>query len=394
MDTMSNSGNNQNQFSGGRRLALGLGVAGLAICLGLGLSQREAAMEAYLLAYLYWTAVALGCFSLLLLQYVSGGRWGLAIRRFLEAGASTLPLMAVLFIPILMQLKALYPWADPEVVAHDELIQMKVAYLNPTAFAIRTAVYFAVWIIISRLVIRWSRKLDAGDDPAIEARTRRLSAPALVIYSLTVTFAAFDWGMSLEPHWFSTIYGVIYAAGGALAALTLSTVVLSRVGPKGPHAAFMKPETIGDLGNLMLAFTMFWTYVSLSQFLIIWSGHLPEETPWYYVRLHGGWQWVGLGLLGMQFGLPFLLLLSRDRKRNLNRLAGVAIFILVMRYIDLYWLIVPAFTDTLRLRVLDVVAMAGIGGIWFAVYLRSLASAPLLPVRLTRDATGGGDHHG
>lgn len=393
MDTMSNSVDNPNTFGGGSRLALGLGVAGLVLSAVFGLRARPAMMEAYLLAYLYWLAIALGSFSLLLLQYVTGGRWGLAIRRLLEAATSTIPLLALLFVPIYLFRQDIYLWADPEVMAHDHILQLKAAYLNGTSFAIRAAVYFITWIVSSRLVIGWSRRLDREDSPALTARLRRFSAPALVVYSLTVTFAAFDWGMSLEPHWFSTMYGVIYATGGALAAMALAIVVLARIANRGPHATFLKPETVGDLGNLTLAFTMFWTYVSLSQFLIIWSGHLPEETPWYFVRLHGGWQWVGLGLLGMQFGLPFLLLLSRERKRDLRRLALVAIYLLIMRYIDLFWLIVPAFSDTVRLRVFDLCAMGGLGGIWFWAYLRALAAAPLLPARLAAES-GGGDHHG
>lgn len=391
---MTNTPEILNVLKRARPTALAIGAIGLAACVAFGLRSRETAMQAYLLAYLYWLAIALGSLSLLMLQYVTGGRWGLTIRRLLEAAAGTLPLMLVLFFPILLHLRTLFPWADPAVAATDELIQKKLAYLNPTGFAVRALVYFAIWIVISRLLILWSRRQDHSDDPALARRLRRLSAPGLVLYSLSITFASFDWAMSLEPHWFSTIYGVLYGAGAAVAAMTFAIVVLSRLAPRGPHASFLKPETVGDLGNLTLAFTMFWTYISLSQFLIIWSGHLPEETPWYYVRMHGGWGVVGAGLFILNFALPFLFLLSRATKRNLNKMGRLAFYILIVRFMDLLWIVAPAFSpDAFRLGLAELAAMAGIGGVWVLVYLRGLAAAPILPARLA-GADMEGNHHG
>lgn len=394
MGNMSNIGHDQTLFRGGRRSAIILGVVGLAVCAAMCGGAREAVMQGYLLAYLYWAAVALGSLSLLLLQFVSGGRWGITIRRLLEAGASTIPVLAVLFIPIALQLQVLYPWARPE-AATDQLLQLKAAYLNPTAFVIRTAICFVIWTVISRRVIHLSRMQDTDGSPAAASRLSKLSAPSLVIYALSVTFAAVDWGMSLEPQWFSTIYGVIYAIGAALAALSFAVVVLSRLANRAPFDTFMRPETSGDFGNLSLAFTMFWTYVSLSQFLIIWAGHLPEERPWYWVRLHGGWEWVGIALAILQFAVPFLLLLSQARKRTLRRLACVSLWILCMRFVDLTWLVAPAFSpDTVHLSWLTLPAMAGIGGVWVFFYLRHLASAPLLPVKVAEaDAHARGHGH-
>lgn len=390
---MNNPETDRPDFARAQRFALVAAAAGLGVC-ALFLRDRTAVMQAYLLAFLYWMALTLGSLSLLLLQYVSGGRWGLTIRRFLEAAARMLPLMAVLFIPIVLQRARLYPWAMPEAAA-DHLIQLKVAYLNGTAWTVRAAVYFIVWIAITTAVVRLSRRQDETDTPEIAGKLRSISAPSLVAYALTVSFAAFDWGMSLEPHWFSTIYGVLYAAGGALGAISLATVVLSRVGNRAPFATFLKGETVGDLGNLTLAFTMFWTYISLSQMLIIWSGHLPEETPWYFSRFKHGWQYICMLLFGLQFALTFLLLLFRDRKRNLKRLWRVSLFVLVMRSVDLFWIIVPAFSpEHLRVRVVDVAALVGLGGVWFWFYLRALASAPLLPVRLVEAEAKGGAHHG
>ncbi|MDA0577375.1 MAG: hypothetical protein O3B24_04685 [Verrucomicrobia bacterium] len=398
MAIMSDTVDNHQVFAGARRIAALVAVVGFAIwgftAMGAG-QARTNAMQGYLLGYLYWVVLTLGSLSLLLLQHIISARWGLMIRRLLEAAAKMLPLMAILFIPIWLSRGALYPWANPEIVAHDAIIQLKVAYLNDTGFTMRTIAYFIIWIIIARRVTSLSRQHDASTDPAIVAKLNRAAAPSLVVYALTVTFASFDWGMSLEPHWFSTIYGVIFAAGGALAAMSLAIVVLSRLVHREPFASFVKPETVGDLGNLSLAITMFWTYVSLSQFLIVWAGHLPEETPWYFVRMHNGWEINGFALLGLQFGLTFLLLIIRDRKRNIQRLQRVALWILAMRFLDLLWLIVPAFSDKLRVQVSDVAALAGIGGVWFWFYLRALASAPLIPVALRRaELAAGGDHHG
>jgi hypothetical protein len=385
---------NGNDLRVAERVAPVVGVIGLAVCVAAGFASRTAAMQSYLIAYLFWIALSLGSLSLLLLQHTVRGRWGIAIRRLLEAAASTLPLMALLFLPILLFKSQLYPWAGPEAAA-DELIAKKAAYLNGTAFIVRAVVYFVLWIAATRRLVSLSRRQDVADDPRTAASLRRLAAPSLVLYALTVTFAAFDWGMSLEPHWFSTVYGVLYATGAAFGALALAIVVLSRIADREPHAAFLRPETVGDLGNLALTLTMFWAYIAVSQFIIIWSGNLPEETPWYWTRMHNGWGVLGVALFVLQFGLPFLLLLSRATKRNIRKLAAVAVFILIMRFVDILWLVAPAFDpELLRVTALDLAALAGIGGIWVAWYLRLLRAAPLLPVALVRaEALAEDGHH-
>lgn len=361
------------------RGAMGLGLAALALTLAGAFFSGPQFYRSYLFAYLFWAGMALGCLALLMLQYLTGGGWGLAIRRILEAGTRTLPLVAVLFVPVALGMKALYVWAQPEAVAADELLQHKAAYLNAPFFLARAGFYFAVWLGLAWLLHRGSLAEERGEAGAMR-RLRVLSAPGLIAYGLTATFASVDWVMSLEPHWFSTIYGVLFIVGQALAALALAVVVLQRLSGQPPLKEVVTRGHFHDLGNLLFAFVMLWAYVSFSQFLIIWSGNLPEETPWYLHRLGHGWQWISLALVVFHFAVPFLLLLSRRTKRAAATLAMVAIGLLLMRAVDLFWLVMPNFYgDSLRVHWLDVTALAGIGGVWVAMFARQLGRLPLIP---------------
>jgi len=391
---MSESGN-KDILAGGRRVALVVGVAGLAICAWSALTDTATFFQAYLLAFAYVAAVTLGSLSILLIQHTVTGRWGLAIRRHLEAATRLLPLIAVLFIPVVLGLHHLYGWADPAVVAGSAVLQRKVAYLNVPGFIGRAVLYFAVWLTLAYILNRWSRRQDTITDVNLPIRFRQLAAPGLVAYALTVTFASFDWLMSLEPEWYSTMFGVQFFAGGALAAMSVTILVLSRTAKQGPLAAILKPETIGDLGNLTLAFTLFWTYVTFSQFLIIWSGNLPEEVPWYWDRVNGGWQYVGISLGLLQFIVPFLCLLPRSNRRDLRRLARLAAFILVMRFADLLWIVGPTFSPGLfRFPLVNVGAMAMLGGLWFWLYAGQLGRLPLLPLKDARLTAKEDSRHG
>lgn len=310
-----------------------------------------------------------------------GGGWGFSIQRMLESGTRTLPLMIVLLLPLAFGVKELYLWAQPEVMAQDKLLQHKVPYLNISFFAIRTAVYFAIWGIFIFWLNRWSKRQDENGDAALSTKLRHLSGPALVIYVLTLTFASVDWVMSLDPHWFSTIYGVLFVVGNGL--LTLAFVIVAAVllAQHKPLSEVMEAKHFHDLGNLMFAFVLLWAYVSFSQFLIIWSGNLPEEIPWYLHRMHGGWQWLALALLLFHFALPFVFLLSRKAKRRVEVLRKVALWMIAMRFIDLFWLIAPSFhAERLTVHWLDIVAPAGIGGLWLAYFVWQLKDRALLPL--------------
>jgi hypothetical protein len=336
-------------------------------------------LGAYLVAYLFFVGAALGCLAILMLQYLTGGAWGAAVRRPLEAGARTLPWMAILFVPIALGLPILYEWARPAAAA-DALLAHKHAYLNTPFFIARAIAYFASWTAIVHWLVRWSREQDQRPDPAIADRLEQLSRGGLVVLGLTMTFASIDWAMSLEPHWYSTIYGVLFMGGNVLTAFAVVIAVAAALAVDPPVATVIGPDQFHDLGKLLLAFVMLWAYFSLSQFLIVWAGNLPEEIPWYLRRLAGGWQWLALALVLLHFALPFVILLSRDLKRNPRRLGRVALGLLVVRWVDMYWLVAPAFDrGGPWFGWCELAALVAVGGFWFALFVRGLAGAPLLP---------------
>jgi hypothetical protein len=335
--------------------------------------------RSYLVAYLLVLSLPLGSMAIMMVHHLTGGRWGLVIRRLCESGMATMPLAVVLFLPLVLGFHWLYPWTDPEYLEHHPLVAKKTAYLNEQAFFIRAAGYFAVWLLLSFMLTRRSDSPEPSVQRALTRRLRQVSGPGLVLYILTISFAAIDWGMSLEPEWFSSIYGAIYLVGQVLAALALMTITLILLSPYPPLRDVARPGDLNDLGNLLLAFVMLWAYVSFSQFLLIWSANLPEETPYYLSRAHGPWQGMALGLVLCHFALPFLLLLSRNNKRNRQTLLAIAAGTLLMRWVDVYWLIMPAFEPrALAFHLLDLLAPVAVGGWWLAAFAWQLRRRPLL----------------
>lgn len=364
-----------------QRPALYAGGAALALCAVGGFFQPDQFFRSYLFAFLFWAGVALGCMAVAMLHHVTGGAWGLAIRRPLESGMRTLPLVAILFLPIALGVGRIYEWAHPEAVAADPILEHKSLYLNVPFFLGRAAVYFGAWLVLAYFLNRWSLEQDATGDRSIARRLQLLSSAGLVLYGLTVTFASIDWAMSLEPHWFSTMYGVLFIAGQGLSAFAFIVVVLVLIAGRSPLAQFVEAKHYHDLGKLMLAFVMFWAYVSFSQYLIIWAGNLPEEIPWYLRRIQGGWGWVGAALVLLHFALPFFMLLPASANRNPRILLGVAGLILFMRLVDVFWLTRPAFAhDGFHVHWMDLLAPVGVGGLWLAAFLWQLGKRPLLPV--------------
>lgn len=350
-----------------QRPGLVIGLVGLAVSLAGAFIDPEQFWRSYLLAYLFWLEISLGCLAVLMLHHLVGGRWGLAIRRLLEAGAMTLPLLALLFVPLLFGLQTLYIWTNPEALSHSELLQHKSAYLNIPFFLSRTVIYFIVWLGIAYLLNRWSLEQKRTGEPGLSARMRRLSGLGMVLYVVTATFAAYDWMMSLEPEWSSSIYGLLFIVGQVLAAFALAIVGLRFVSKDQPAAAAgaVPPWTthFNDLGNFTLGLVMIWAYITFSQFLIIWSANISEEAVWYYQRSQGGWLWVGVFLVLFHFVLPFLLLLSRRAKRRARLLSALAMGLLFMRLVDLYWLIAPAFYPVeARVHWLDLTILVAMGG--------------------------------
>jgi len=365
-----------------QRIAIGVAGAALLVCAIAGLANPTQLLRSYLVAFIFWMGATLGCMALLMIQHITGGAWGIAIRRLLEAGARTVPVMALLFVPIALGLGHLYEWAQPEHVAHDTLLQQKALYLNVPFFLARAAFYFLTWALLARALSRWSLRQDESFDPTPAARLELISRGGLVLLALTMSFAAVDWAMSLEPHWFSTIYGVIYMGGSALTAFAVVIPIAALLMQHAPLKGLVTPDQLSDLGKLMLAFVMLWAYFNFSQFLIMWSGNLPEEITWYLARLHGGWQWVALLIVLAHFALPFALLLSRRLKRDPQALAGVALVLVVMRYIDVHWLVTPAWEPGhVSIHLLDIAAALALGGLWLWLFVRQLEAHPLLPLR-------------
>ncbi len=363
------------------RGALVAGAVGLALGLVGLIIDREQFFRAYLIAYLFFFGIALGCLAILMVQYVTGGAWGAVVRRVLESATRTLPLLALLFLPLALGLPYLYEWARPEAVAQDALLQHKHVYLNVPFFLARTAFYFAVWIAVARYLNKWSLAQDEVADPLIARRLEMMSRGGLLLYGFTMTFAAVDWAMSLEPHWFSTIYGIIFMGAQGLSTFAFVIPVAALIADRPPFSRVITADQFHDLGKLLLAFVMLWAYFALSQFLIMWSGNLPEEIPWYIHRMRGGWQYVGIFVIIFHFVLPFIVLLSRDVKRHPRALATVASVLIVIRFVDLFWFVRPSMEPAgLSVHWLDVVVPIGIGGIWLWFFIRQLKDRPLVPL--------------
>jgi hypothetical protein len=374
------------------------GAGGMACVIGAMLDV-ESFLQAYLFGYLCVLGVALGSLGIWMIHNLTGGRWGLLIRRILEAATRTLPLLAILFVPIALGMPEIYRWVEGGAAQPD--------YLNVPFFLVRSGIYFALWIILAALLNRWSAPPDetasqprgesfspAGDprgsqslaprldwaEPQFDRRAERLSGPGLVVLGLSVTFAAIDWVMSLEAPWPSTIFGALVATGQLLPAMGFAIAMATWLAPRAGHAELAVADVWNDLGNLLLAFVMLWTYMAFSQWLLIWSGNLPEEIVWYVKRAAGGWEWPAVALAAFYFALPFVLLLSRDIKRDPARLRVVAIAVVVMSVVDQYWLIAPAFApQRFTVHWLDVAALVAIGGVWFGFFMYQLLARPLTP---------------
>jgi hypothetical protein len=366
-----------------RRPALLVGGVGVLLMVVGAFLDPGQFFRSYLLAFLFLVNIPIGCLSITMIHHLTGGYWGLAIRRLLEAGTRTLPWAALAFVPLAFGLPHVFPWAGPE-AAQDHLIQEKSLYLNPPFFLARAAFYFLVWVGLARALNRASLALDGGADyRRTSRRLRALSGAGLVLMGLTITFSSVDWAMSLDPHWMSTIYGILFMVGQALSAMALAVVILAFAGRDTPLEPLLRgTPALHDLGKLLFAFVMLWAYVTYSQFLIIWSGNLPEEVPWYLHRLHGGWQGLALMLVVLHFALPFLLLLSRNLKKDPRRLGAVAAGLLFLRLVDVYWLVGPELHRGAGLTVhwLDLTALVGLGGLWLFAFTRELSDRPLLPV--------------
>jgi len=363
-----------------QRGALIAGVLGAVVCVAGGMINARQFFISYLFSYLFWLGIAAGSFEILMMHHLSGGRWGFLIRRPLEAATATLPLLAALFVPLLFGLGVLYEWAQPAAVAASAVLRHKHVYLNGPAFIGRMLFYFAVWIIIGSLLNRWSSQQDTTADPRPTVRARKLSGPGVLIYPVLATFACIDWVMSLEPDWYSTMFAVIILIGQVLSALTFMICLLALLRRFEPFSGIVTPADFHNLGNLVLAFVIFWTYVSFGQFLIIWSGDLPREIGWYLHRIAGSWKVVVWLLFLFHFFIPFAFLLFRSMKRRAEGLLVIAATVFLVDVIAVFWLVQPSFFKAgVHVHWLDLAALLGVGGIWIADFLFELKRRPALP---------------
>ncbi len=363
-----------------RRFLIVGAVAAIVSIVGALLNLTQF-LQSYLMAFMFCLGVTLGCMALGMVHQLSGGAWGVVLRRPIGAASRVLPLLTVLFLPIVFGMHRLYIWTHADVVAHDEALLHKQLYLNTPFWIVRAIAYFAVWNALSFFLNRWSLEQDRTGDPAIAARMQRMSAGGLVAYGITITFASFDWLMSLEPHWFSTIYGALIMGGQGLSALAFLIVVIVWLSRRPPLEGIIVTDHLHDVANLMLAFVMLWAYFSFSQYLIIWAGNLPAEIAWYQHRLDGSWRFIGLGLMLFHFAVPFVLLLSRVVKRTAAILVRVAVGVLIIRIVDLFWLIAPEFHWTgVAVSWMDVVLPIALFGLWLAAFVWQLRGRAILPL--------------
>jgi hypothetical protein len=357
------------------------GVIAAVLCAVAAFFRPDQFFAAYLIAFLLCWTISMGCLAISLLHHLTGGGWGIPIRRTLEAASSTLPLLALMVIPILFNLPRLYIWARPEVLEVDAILRQKLPYLNPLFFQLRAVFYFAVWIVLNAFV-NWAESTVTRKNESERRQTlAKLGAAGIVLWGLTVTFAAIDWSMSLDPHWISQVYGVLFMSGQAVSGMAFVIVVVINLRRDSRVASLLTISRLHDVGNFLMAFTLFWTYITLTQFLVIWSGNLPEETPWYLIRSTGGWQYVITAIICLHFVLPFLILLCRSTKRNPYRLQAVACLLLAMRVVDLYWLVQPAFSPgVFAFNWMLFLTIPAVGGIWLAVFIRNLTFRLALPI--------------
>ncbi|HZR20511.1 MAG TPA: hypothetical protein VFE51_24730 [Verrucomicrobiae bacterium] len=360
-------------------LCLLVGLVALAVTFIGAFVNRTQFFFSYLYGYLFWLGLSLGCFVVTMIHQLAGGRWGYPTRRFLEAGFLVLPLMLLLLIPIFFGLSDLYPWARPAEVAAEKVLRERHAYQNGWGYTVRSVAFMLLWIWMAWCLRKWSLQQDQTDDAAPTRKARALSAPGLVVYCLLGTVIYIDWVMSLETRWYSTIFAVIIIIGQILVAYAFSVILLALFARHEPFAAILSKTHFHHLGNLLLAFVMFWTYVSFGQLLIVYSGDLPPELKWYLHRIAGNWRWVVGALALFHFFLPFYLLLFRTMKRRIAPLAILASLLFVMHIVQTYWLVMPALHhDQVSLSWMDFSTPIGIGGLWLAFFLSRLRAAPLI----------------
>ncbi|HID38061.1 MAG TPA: hypothetical protein EYP36_00905 [Calditrichaeota bacterium] len=360
---------------------LGAGIIALLISVAGYFFDSQQFFASYLVAYLFWVSITLGALFFVMLFHLTGTAWGIVLRRIIEAVMMTIPLMAIMFIPIILGMHDLYHWSHADAVAADPILQKKAGYLNVTFFVIRSAVYFGLWYLIARKLYKTSLAMD--ENPSVEQvkKLRKISAPGMIVFALTISFAAFDWLMSLDPHWYSTIFGLYYFSGALLGALGIFLLIALHLRAKGILVEEIKVDHYHDLAKFLFGFTIFWGYMAFSQYLLIWYANIPEETIFYHERWVGTWKILALTQVFGNFLIPFVGLLTRNMKRNLPYLKKMTIWILLMHWFDLYWVAMPNFHHHgIALSWMDLTLFVGMGGLFMWFVWRTLAAHAVIPI--------------
>lgn len=361
--------------------ALIIGLAGLIATLAGYFIDHSQFFFSYLTAYTFWMTMTLGALFFTMLHHLTGADWSIVLRRILETVMMTLPVMAILFIPILLGLHDLYHWSNEDVLATDPTLQKKSAYLNPVFFTVRVVIYFTIWFLLARGLYKTSLAQDAGYQPEQTIKMRKISAPGMILFALTITFASFDWLMSLDAHWYSTIFGVYIFGGSLLSILTFMVLFGNMLRKKGILADIITIEHYHDLGKFLFTFVIFWGYIGFSQYFLIWYANIPEETIWYLHRWEGSWKIITMVIVFGHFLIPFIALMPRFVKRDLGALSFFAFWILIMHWIDIFWLIMPNLHHHgTHFSWMDLTATLGIGGIFFWYFLHKYYNHALVPI--------------
>lgn len=383
-----------------RLQSVGVGAAAIGLVALLAsyfLAGPETFFHAYIFGYYFVMALPLGSLAALMIHHLMGGGWGVIVRRMLEAGALTIPIFGLLSIPIILVMfdgtaralglsHSIYEWANPVLITpgspeFDPIIAHKVPWLSPIWVTARLVIFFVIWSGLAWLLRSSSLEQERNPSKALKDRMAQISGFGIALFVVTATFFSFDISMSLDPHWFSTIYGAHYIVNSALLTLCFSILILRLVHRSPQMQEVVPTKHIHDLGKLIFAFTVLWTYMSFGQFVIIWAGDIAEFTPWYVARINGGWLYPVLFLMGFQFFFPFFILIFRNNKRNLPLLTAMAGWIIFMRFVDMAWVHLPYSNETLIGAIMNwsnFVAPLGLVGIFIALFAMNVQQVPLV----------------
>ncbi len=364
-------------------ISLVIGLVGLAATFGLGMNEGDGLKHfgfTYLTNYAFFLSISLGALFFIAIMYLTRASWNVVIRRLAEVTAAVMPLMAVLAIPVIIFAGKIYGWADPEVAGLPAMTH-KAQYLSQSWFTIRWVIYFAIWSGYALFFWRTSVSQDSSGDVKLTRRMENFCGFALMACALSVAAASFDLLMSVDPLWFSTMFGVYYWAGGFVTFFAFLTLITMGLQNSGRMTEIVSPEHFHDYGKLMFGFTFFWGYIAFSQYMLYWYANIPEETVWYLNRSINGWGQVGLVTIFATFCLPFLGLISRYAKRNRKMMAFWAFWIIIAQWINLYWVVMPEFSDAFTFSIMEVTCFFGVGGIWLAGITRLSMAASLVPIK-------------